>query len=90
MKFIDPNGSYTGGYTSDTIIPNLSGPTALGIMQVTITSGTVDLQGKVSEDADWTFIKQFSDPTNIEYMVLAPYLRIETTGDAVAHLGEVR
>lgn len=90
MKFIDPNGSYTGGYTSDTIIPNLSGPTALGIMQVTITSGTVDLQGKVAEDADWTFIKQFSDPTNIEYMVLAPYLRIETTGDAVAFLGEVR
>ena len=89
MQFIDPNGTYTGGYTSNMIQPNTSGPNGRGVIQVEITTGTLQIQGRVEEDAPWQIIKTYA-ATSLEQIVLVPYFRVVASDSAKAWVEETR
>lgn len=88
MKFKDPKKVYSGGYTSETILPNTSRGDR-GVIQVQLKTGTVELQGKVDGDAEFVTIKEYSK-SGLDEVVLAPYLRIivSSDGDGCAWLSE--
>lgn len=96
-QFISPSGVYTGGYTSEVLQP--TGLSTLsqqhnvqmtrGIFQVDLTSGTVDLEGRLHVDAPWLVLKSFSESAMYE-LVLANFLRISVSDAARCWLGEVR
>lgn len=80
MQFVDPSGTYTGGYTSDAILPNTSRGQR-GVVQVVLTTGTVTLQGKVAEAAPFLNIKTYSTST-LDEVVMAPYMRVVASEDS--------
>jgi archaeosine-15-forming tRNA-guanine transglycosylase len=86
-KFYSP--SYTGGYTSAVVNGNSNDNSneAHGVVQVDITSGTVDLQMRLSDDAPWFTVKTYSASV-VEEVVLAPQMRVVVTADAECWLAE--
>jgi len=86
-KFYAP--SYTGGYTSSVVEGNISSPSNQphGVIQVYIQSGTVDLQMRLTDDAPFVTIKQYTEST-IEEVVLAPQMRVIASADAEVWLAE--
>ena len=86
--FADPAGLYTGGYISNARHPNTArGSNQRGIIQVIITSGTVDFQGKVHHNAPWVTVKTYSANT-IEEAVLMPHMRVVATDAAKVFITE--
>lgn len=88
-KFIDSTDGLYNGYTSDVLMPNTSGNNQRGIIQVSITSGTVDLQSRTDSAAPWFTLKTYSADA-IEEIVLAPYIRVVASDEATAWLAETR
>jgi len=81
--------TYTGGYTSDVIKANAN-PNSnqrRGAIQVDITSGTVDLQMRLVDEAPWMTVKTYSADT-LEEVVLAPQMRVVASDAAEAWLAE--
>ena len=90
-KFIDPDGNYTGGYTSKILKPTASSHRSIQtrcVIQVNVPSGTLSLQMRLTPDAPWFVVKTYSAST-VEEMVLANDMRIVVTDDAEAWLGEI-
>ena len=90
-KFVDPDGTYTGGYTSQVLEPvfaNHKSNQTRGVVQVMISSGSVDLQMRLSTEADWLTVKSYTSNA-IEEVVLANYMRVVVSADATCWLGEV-
>jgi archaeosine-15-forming tRNA-guanine transglycosylase len=90
-KFIDPDGNYTGGYTSKTLHPTAASHRSVQtrcVIQVNVPSGTLSLQMRLTPDAPWFVVKTYSAST-VEEMVLANDMRIVVTEDAEAWLGEI-
>ena len=90
-KFIDPDGNYTGGYTSKILKPTASSHRSIQtrcVIQVNVPSGTPSLQMRLTPDAPWFVVKTYSAST-VEEMVLANDMRIVVTDDAEAWLGEI-
>lgn len=81
--------SYSGGYTSSVVRannnPNSNSPR--GVIQVSITSGTVDLQMRLVDEAPWQTVKTYSAST-LEELVLAPQMRVVATADAEVWVAE--
>ena len=88
MIFKDPNGTYTGGYVSIGETPTTH-QNQRGVIQVEITSGTLNLEVRVDEAAPWFTAKTYSAST-VEEVVLAPQMRVTATEAARAWLGETR
>ena len=86
-KFIDSTDGLYNGYTSDAIMPNTSGNNQRGVIQMSITTGTVDLQARVDSAAPWMTLKTYSADA-IEEVVMSPYFRVVASDEAVAWLGE--
>lgn len=89
MKFIDSTDGLYDGYTSDVIMPDTSGNNQRGVVQISITTGTVDLQAKVQSDAPWFTLKTYSADA-IEEVVLAPHIRVVASNEATAWLVETK
>ena len=91
--FIDPAGDYTGGYTSETLLPTPSRHSSnqtRGVVQANVeAAASVSLQMRVSEDARWVEITVYTEDT-IEEVVVSNFMRIVVTGDAKVWLGEVK
>ncbi len=90
-KFIDPDGNYTGGYTSKTLKPTAASHRSVQtrcVIQVKITSGTLLLQMRLTPDAPWFSVKEYSVDT-VEEMVLANEMQVIASADAEAWLGEI-
>jgi len=86
-KFYSP--SYTGGYTSLVIEGNKNDNSNVprGVIQVSITSGTVNLEMRLDDGAPWFVAKTYS-ANALEEIVLAPQMRVIATADAECWLGE--
>ena len=95
-KFVDPGGTYTGGYTSNMIestpINHRSNATR-GVIQVEVGALTsVSLQMRLTVDAPWVEVAVYTQDT-IEEVVMAMFTRIVVsgaTGAATAWLGETK
>jgi len=91
-KFIDPADLYTGGYTSNMIeankVAHRSNATR-GVVQVQITSGTVSLEMRLTVDAPWIEVANYAADT-IEEVVIAKFMRVIVSADAVVWLGETK
>lgn len=90
--FKDPADLYTGGYTSEVLEPvfaNSSSNNTRGTIQVDITSGTVELQMRLTKDAPWFTAKIYSTSI-VEEVVLANYMQLIVSADAKCWLGETR
>ena len=83
------SASYTGGYTSTVVRGNFNDNSneARGVIQVSLTSGTVNLEMRLSGDAPWFVAKTYSAST-IEEVVLAPQMRVVATAAAECWLAE--
>jgi len=83
-KFIDPAGVYSG-YTSEEMHGHVRGRNQTkqtrGVIQVVITSGTVNLEMRVAENAPWLVAKTY-DVSTIEEFVIPPRMRVVADGDA--------
>jgi len=79
----------TGSYTSDIIKGNANDNSnnTRGVIQVSFTSGTVDLQMRLDNTAPWFTIKQYT-ASAIEEVVLANEMRIVVAGVAEAWISE--
>lgn len=86
-KFIDSTDGLYNGYTSDTIMPDTSGNNQRGIVQVSVTSGTLDLQARADSSAPFVTLKTYSADA-LEEVVLAPYFRVIASDEATAWLVE--
>ena len=86
-KFYSP--SYTGGYTSSVVKGNLNHNSnqPRGVIQVDITTGTVDLQMRLTDEAPWFTIKSYTADT-VEEVVLAPQMRVVASADAEVWIAE--
>lgn len=89
MKFLDSSDGLYNGYTSDVIMPNVSGNNQRGVVQVSITSGTIDLQARAASEAPWVTLKTYSADA-LEEVVLAPFFRVVASGEATAWLAETK
>ena len=90
-KFIDPAGTYTGGYTSNELKPTPASHVSIqtrAVFQVDVVSGTVGLEMRVSPDANWVPIKTYS-ASAVEEIVLSNYMRVVATDSADCWLGEI-
>ena len=89
MKFSTNDGSYSGGYTSNVVRGNFNNNSnqTRGVIQVDITTGTVDLQMRLTNDAPWFTVKTYSADT-VEEVVLAPYMRVVATDTAECWVAE--
>jgi len=86
MKFKDSSGTYTGGYTSEVIMPRTS-RNQRGVVQIQMTSGTVELQGRADSAAPFVTFKTY-EAEGLDEVVLAPYMRVivSTDSDGLAWL----
>jgi len=90
-KFIDPAGTYTGGYSSNTLNPTAASHRSIqtrGVIQVDIASGTVVLQMRVADTANWVTVKTYA-ASAIDEIVLANSMRVVASAAASAYLGEI-
>jgi len=83
------SASYTGGYTSSVVKGNSNDNSnqPRGVIQVDITTGTVDLQMRLTDEAPWFTIKSYTADT-VEEVVLAPQMRVVASADAEVWLAE--
>jgi hypothetical protein len=83
------SASYTGGYTSDVIRANANpnSNNRRGAIQVDVTSGTVDLQMRLVDEAPWQTVKTYSVST-LEEIVLAPQMRVVASDAAEVWIAE--
>ena len=90
-QFQDPAGTYIGGYTSAVIVTHESGAAFKleGLIQVEVTSGTIDLEARLTADAPWISLESFA-ASAMKVVALPPELRVTATGDAKAWLAETR
>jgi archaeosine-15-forming tRNA-guanine transglycosylase len=58
-----------------------------GAIQVDITSGTVDLQMRLVDEAPWMTVKTYSADT-VEEVVLAPQMRVVASDSAEVWIAE--
>lgn len=95
--FESETGVYTGGYTSKILHPTgfrhrIYRPFPplfrRGIIQVSVTSGTLALEARLDDEAPWMTLKSW-DAHAIEELVLAFQMRVQVTDSAQAWLGEV-
>lgn len=91
--FEDPNGTYTGGYTSKMKSANfknhMSNATR-GVIQADIeTESSVSLQMRVDVDARWVEVAVYTEDT-IQEIVMANYMQVVVTGSAKVWLGETK
>ena len=89
-QFIDPAGTYTGGYTSDqlqVVDHKVMASSTRAVIQVEITSGTVNLEMRLSTDAPWLNVRIY-DASIMEEVVIGNFLRVIATADARVWLGE--
>ena len=91
--FVDPAGTYTGGYTSHMVQPtfeNSSANITRGVIQANVEAdGSVSLQMRLTEEARWIEVSIYTQDT-IEEIVLANFMRVVVTGAAKVWLGETR
>jgi hypothetical protein len=80
MQFKDPAGVYSGGYTSDIIMPRTN-RNQRGVAQVTVTTGTVELQGRADSAAPFITFKTYN-ASGLDEVVLAPYMRVLVSSDS--------
>lgn len=90
-KFATADGVYTGGYTSLVVKGNEQRMSnqPRGVIQVDITSGTVDLQMRLQDDAPWFTVKTYSADT-VEEVVIAPQMRVVASDSADCWLAETQ
>jgi hypothetical protein len=88
-KFATSDNVYTGGYTSLEVTGNYNDDSNIGrgVVQIHITQGHVDLQAKLTEEAPWTTIKNYTSST-VEEVVIAPYFRVVASSEAVCFYAE--
>jgi hypothetical protein len=88
-KFTTSDNTFTGGYTSLEVLGNYNDDSKIGrgVVQIHITTGTVDLQAKLTEGAPWTTIKNYTAST-IEEVVIAPYFRVIASDSAECFYAE--
>ena len=88
-KFATADDSYTGGYTSLVVRGNEQRMSnqPRGVIQVDITTGTVDLQMRLDDTAPWFTVKTYSADT-VEEVVIAPYMRVVATDTAEVWIAE--
>jgi len=88
-QFTTADGVYTGGYTSLEVTGNYNDDSKIGrgVVQINITTGTVDLQAKLTEAAPWTTIKNYTVST-LEEIVIAPYFRVIASDSAECFYAE--
>lgn len=87
--FVDPAGLYTGGYTSEILTStwaNYKTFVTRAIIQVEITSGTLELQMRLDPDAPWLLVRTY-DTSILEEIVVCNYLRVVASGSSRAWLG---
>ena len=86
MKFKDPTGLYSGGYTSEEVMPNTS-HNQRGVVQTEVTTGNIQLQGRVDPTASFITMKSYTT-SQLDEVVLAPYMRVivSTGSDGTAWL----
>jgi len=91
-KFTDPSGNYSGGYTSNiykcSINNSSNNNSQRGVIQVSVTSGEVFLQMRLSSDCPWYTARRYTSSI-VEEMVLAGELRIVATNKAEAWVAEL-
>jgi archaeosine-15-forming tRNA-guanine transglycosylase len=83
------SATYTGGYTSNVVKGNLNDNSnqPRGVIQVDITSGTVDLQMRLTDEAPWFSVKTY-DADTVEEIVIAPQMRVVVSDTAECWLAE--
>lgn len=83
------SASYTGGYTSSVVNANANpnSNNRRGAIQIDLTSGTVELQMRLVDEAPWFIAKTYS-ASIVEEVVLAPQMRIVASADAQAWIAE--
>ena len=83
------SASYSGGYTSNVVKGNLNDNSnqPRGVIQIDITSGTVDLQMRLTDEAPWFSVKTY-DADTVEEVVIAPQMRVVATDTAECWLAE--
>jgi hypothetical protein len=83
------SASYTGGYTSTVVEGNRNDNSnqPRGVIQVDITSGTVDLQMRCAEEAPWLTVKTY-DASTVEEVVLAPQMQVIASDTAECWIAE--
>ena len=88
MQFKDPAGTYSGGYTSEIVMPNTN-KNQRGVVQVNLTSGSVDLQGRADSLAPFVSMKTYTT-SGLDEVVLAPYMRVFVSADSdgVAYISD--
>lgn len=88
-KFVTADDSYTGGYTSLVVQGNEQRMSnqPRGVIQVDITTGTVDLQMRLDDTAPWFTVKTYSADT-VEEVVIAPQMRVVASDTAECWLAE--
>ncbi len=90
-KFVDPDGTYVGGYTSKTLTPTPASHRSVqtrAIIQVDVTSGTVNLEMRIAPESSWILVKTYAAST-IEEVVLANNMRVVASDAADCWLGEI-
>ena len=83
------SASYTGGYTSNVVKGNLNDNSnqPRGVIQIDITTGTVDLQMRLTDEAPWFSVKTY-DADTVEEVVIAPQMRVVVSDTAECWLAE--
>jgi len=83
------SASYAGGYTSDVVSANSNSNSnqRRGAVQVTITSGNVQLQMRLADEAPWFTAKTYT-ASIVEEVVLAPQMRVVASAAAEAWIAE--
>jgi archaeosine-15-forming tRNA-guanine transglycosylase len=83
------SASYSGGYTSNVVRGNLNDNSnqPRGVVQIDITSGTVDLQMRLTDEAPWFSVKTY-DADTVEEVVIAPQMRVVVSDTAECWLAE--
>jgi len=89
--FVDPAGTYTGGYTSHMVESTFAAHSSnitRGVIQANVeTGGRVSLQMRLTLDARWVEIAVYHQDI-IEEVVTANFMQVVVTGDAKVWLGE--
>ena len=91
-QFIDPADVYTSAYISDILQSEdfkVLGAVTRGTIQVDITTGTVNLEMRLSLDAPWVVVRTYSADI-IEEIVLGNFLRVDVSASAKVWLGETK
>ena len=91
-QFIDPAGTYTGGYTSNMLESNFKSSSSnqtRAVIQVKVPTGSLDLQMRLTIDAPWVTVRTYTSDI-IEEVVLANFTQIIVSANAKAWLGETK